>query len=169
MFFWLNCNFNKAFVVPILAWWYVLRTFWNSCDIDYFQSSWNISTWCDTSPMWSRFTCWRSLGLLQSLYWWCLFPSKFPILMKISSFCCVPFLFFTNICLYCTGHAECVRFVKRFNLPLLVGLYHFMFAFHSLAQWVRLTWMDLYHRSLEVGATQKKMLLDVGLLKLEFF
>lgn len=57
-----------------------------SSTTDYFQSSWNISTWCNSSPVWSRFTCWRSLGLLQSLYWWCLFPNKFPILVKISSF-----------------------------------------------------------------------------------
>ena len=155
----------------LLAWWFVRWTFWNSCNIDYFQSSWNISTWCHSSTVWSRFTCWRSLGLLQSLYWWCLFPSKFPILVKISSFCYNPLalFFLTIVDTYCAGHAECVRFVKKFNVPLLVGLYHFIFAFHSPVQWVGFTWVNFCHRSLEVGDTQKKMLLDVGQLKLEFF
>lgn len=128
MFFWPNCNLNKLLILIFnalfLVWWRLVWTFWNSYAIDYFQSSWNISTWCDSSPVWSRFTCWRSLGLLQSLYWWCLFSSKFPILMKVSLFCYDPLFFFTSVGPYFTGHAECVRFVKRFNLPLLVGLYH---------------------------------------------
>lgn len=77
-------HFNIYYIIS--AWWYFVWTFWNSYAIDYFQSSWNISTWCNSSPVWSRLACWRSLGLLQSLYWWCLSPSKFPILMKISLF-----------------------------------------------------------------------------------
>lgn len=81
MFFWPNCNLNKLLILIFnalfLVWWRLVWTFWNSYAIDYFQSSWNISTWCDSSPVWSRFTCWRSLGLLQSLYWWCLFSSNF--------------------------------------------------------------------------------------------
>jgi len=62
------------------------------------------------------------------------------------------FCVFSNIGLYCLvdglawlqifffdvsliGHSECVSFVKKFNLPLLVSLYQFMFAFHLCFGW----------------------------------
>lgn len=42
--------------------------------------------------------------------------------MKISSFCYNPLalFFLTIVDTYGAGHAECVRFVKKFNVPLLV-------------------------------------------------
>lgn len=92
--------------------------------------------------MWSWFSCWRSLGLLQSLYWWCLFPCKFLFWGKYTHSMLSPIVFvLLHICWFLfAGHAECVRFVKRFNLPLLVGVYHFMFSFLYLSAWYLHKW-----------------------------
>jgi len=73
--------------------------------------------------------------------------------MKPGCSCLCSQFVFLNIGLYCLvdgvawlenlffdvsliGHSECVSFVKRFNLTLLVSLYQFMFALHSHVLWM---------------------------------
>lgn len=129
--------------------------------------------------MWSRLACSWPFGLLQPFYRWCCsIVSKhifgFSNILAISYPLCTLLRSFSNPCysvLHLIGHAECVRFVKKFNLPLLVGLFLRRYAIKWLCRSKCNSDKNGFpiRRLLGVGDTQRRMLLDVGLLKLVFF
>lgn len=137
---------------------------------DYFQGCRVLSAWSDCTSMWSWFSSWWSIRLLQPLYRWCCFSVIQPFYLI---FCrnsrwhgiTVGFLeYHKDNCVAdaVTGHAECVRFVKKFNLPLLVGFEEWSnYTFGCM--WTLLNWRGLVIRLLEEVATQKKMSLGAGL------